>query len=270
MMFPVIGLMLMIFLPCGMLALSVLALKIWRGFPLMLNDRERTLLFMMIFILGFWTAYAIFAVSLPRYTATAIFPMLTVIGMTVRPTWIAGGVAIVLGVCGLFYWDDRFLPPLPAGVSRSGELLERNRTFLYDLEMNQILCRFIEANYRDTPIVAKPPFLQMLTMPEMGYVKSALPTVISGAQRPPKYCPLSPCLPERLRPDTLFLYAQNSLDYVAYDYLLNPFREDQIIFISGKMPAVNVLYRKSPTRRLVTVGEFHQSLKERTTDKRRD
>ncbi|MFA7231168.1 MAG: hypothetical protein WC071_07840 [Victivallaceae bacterium] len=260
---PMSGILLLTVIVAGIFAAVKVAIPCikQRKMPVF-NSELATLLFILIFICGFWVAYMIFTISLPRYTAITVFPMFVFLGIAIKRRTVAIPLAVILAVAGYLCWDNRFLPALPAGLSRSGDLLERNRGYLKDLDGNRRLCKFLEENYFNHTIVAKGPFLQMLTIPEFGYVEKPLPNVLSAVTNTPLYCPVKNLNPTTVPPDAFYIYSRNVCEYGVDDYCLAPFRGDTLIYIDGKPPAVNVIYMKSPARRLLTLKEFRQQLEQ--------
>lgn len=259
---PMSGILLLTVIVAGIIYVAKIAVRCIKTRKMPVIDSEiATLLFLLIFICGFWVAYIIFKISLPRYTVITVLPMFVFLGIVIKRRDVSILLAIVLTIAGYFCWNDRFLPALPDGLSRSGDLLERNREYLKDLDSNRTLCKLLEENYFNHTIVAKPPFLQMLTLPEFGYVKKTLPNVLSAVTNTPLYCPVKNLSLATVPPDALYIYSRNVCEYGADDYCLVPFRQDTIIYLEGTPPAVNVIYMKSPERRLMTLKELRHALK---------
>jgi hypothetical protein len=225
------------------------------------SSENATVLFLLIFIFGFWVAYVIFTISLPRYTAITIFPIFVLLGIIIKSRITAITVAVLFAVSGYLLWDNRFMPALPAGASRSGDLIERNRDYLKDLDSNRKLCKLLEENFYNQTIVAKPPFLQMLTVPEFGYVEKPLPKVVSAVINTPQYCPAIKNGIPGIPANALLIYSPNACEYGLDDFSLVPFRGDKIIYLDGVPPAANVIYMKHPARPLFRLRELHEKMK---------
>ena len=121
-------------------------------------------------------------------------------------------MAIILLTLGLISINGKYYLPLQSNRLRSGEYLERSREFINDLWENQAACKLLETKYFNRPIVAKWPFIQMLTIPEMGYVTKALPNVYTAC-RQVNYAKTKKYDPKVKMPDsTLYIFASNSLE----------------------------------------------------------
>jgi hypothetical protein len=220
------------------------------------DDELAALLFSIIFICGFWVAFLIFKIPLPRYTVITVFPIFIFLGISIKNAKAALAFTTIFSLVSFSLWYGSNLPAIPAALSRSGDLLERSREYIEDLKGNQKTCRFLEKHFYNHVIVAKGPFLQMLTLPEYGYVSKALPNVLSAAKDAPKYCPVSVVVPSKLNRDALFIYSRNVCEYGMDDYYLVPYRSDKIIYVQGALPVANVIYMKNPKRKLLTLKEF--------------
>ena len=191
--------------------------------------KDKFSLLILITIGGFWGAYILFHNSLPRYTSFIVFPMYVFIALNLfTDKKIASlGLAVIFLFIGILNVNGRFYPHMPIrSHRRSGEYLERSREYLDDLWANQAVCKLLETQYFNRPIVAKWPFVQMLTMPEMGYVKQALPEVY-GACPPIKYSKMKVYRPDMQMPDdTLYIYSHNTFEsWKAFGPLLLPAKE---------------------------------------------
>lgn len=224
-MFPVQSLVLLIVIFATVVAI-VRIVKNKKVFKLSLKDKFS--LFTLMAIGEFWAVYVLFHNSLPRYTAFIVFPMFVFIALNLFPDKknASMGMAIIFLVLGILNINGRFYPRMLRSHLRSGEFLERSREYLDDLWANQAACKLLEAQYFNRPIVAKWPFVQMLTVPEMGYVKKALPEVYSACP-PIKYGKVKVYHPgDQMPDDTLYIYSHNTFEaWKAFGPSLLPMKE---------------------------------------------
>ena len=163
---------------------------------------------------GFWAFYALYFHPLPRYSTMSILPLMGLVGLLAskvvgrRP---ASVLAVMVIIWGCVNQQGRLLPaPLPQRA-RSGDFLERSCEYLVDQRAALDMCRLIETQFRDTVVVAKYPFVQMLTMPELGYVKEALPHV-RALGRVPTYAPCEAFTPDDLTETVTCVYAPTAFE----------------------------------------------------------
>lgn len=188
---------------------------------------------------GYAGAYLIARTALPRYMAVAVMPMILLLALN----WKARSVPLILiiGFCiaPVFYKD------LPFGIRCSGEYLERSAEHVNQTRANRELCRFLEANCSDVPVVAPWPIVQMLTMPELGYVKKPLANVYSG--RVPDYAPVRKLtLPYDSMPkETVFVYQENDFENTGMSNPpLNPPEAHETLFQAKGIPGFTLAYRR--------------------------
>ncbi len=169
------------------------------------------ILLLTIFTLGYCASSLLYLNPLYRYATFIIFPLITAFGILSGELFPKHSVYIALSLL-LFnlanQQGDFFPKPLPTNAA-SGETLERSREYLEDLKTNQNFCSEIETRFFDRNIAAKYPYVQMLTIPELGYVKKALPHIFSTGLHP-FYTPSKMINTAILNaPDTLYLFAAN-------------------------------------------------------------
>lgn len=206
--------------------------------------KKEELRFQLLLLLtagGYVLAYLIAKTALPRYLSTAVFPAYLLLASNWK--WKRKSAAFLLILIGMT--APLFYKQLPFGIRRSGEYLERSRAFLYDIEANRRLCRFLET-YRGHPIVAPWPIVQMLTMPEMGYVKSPFPKVYSGLV--PFYAPVKKLdrplgeMPD----DTIFVYQENDWETTGRSNpCLRPGRDTIAIWKDSTLGGLTLVYRRN-------------------------
>lgn len=158
--------------------------------------------------------------------------------------------ALFMLTIGMLNLNGRLYSPLRSYFSRSGDRLERSREYLQDLWANQAACKLLETKYFDRPIVAKWPFVQMLTMPEMGYVSKSLPNVYSATSIQAKYLNVKTYRKDTKMPDnTLYIFGFNTLESVpVWGPSLLPKRElrYKIILKNSVRDGWFVVYEKEP------------------------
>jgi hypothetical protein len=148
--------------------------------------------FLAAFCWGFWLAHALFEHSLTRYL---VFAMPCLYLLSAKSLALAFGqrasalLALMLIRLQSRKSARRLAPRAPPPIeARSGDILERSREFLTDLAQQRELCQFIESQSAGRYIVAKPPFVHLLTIPGLGYVIRPRPE----CPRPIHSLPLEP------------------------------------------------------------------------------
>lgn len=176
----------------------------------------------LIFISGFIVAFFLHSAAVTRYLSILTFPLIYIIFRTI-PLRIGIVVALTMITFQLSTHNGLFFKK--PHMERDGGLLERSREYIADLRGNQRLCRFLEEKAQERVIIAHWPFVQMLTMPEMGYVKKPLKRVYSASIFP-KYCHLAHPLNDgtQFPYDTIFIYSRSAFDYTYSLMTLEPQR----------------------------------------------
>lgn len=189
---------------------------------------------------GYAGAYLIARTALPRYMAVAVIPALLLLALNwnARPRHL-------LPVILFFCIAPVFYRPLSFGVRCSGEYLERNAEHISQTRANQELCRFLEENGQHVPVVAPWPIVQMLTMPELGYVTKPLPQVYSG--RVPFYAPVKKLTQpyDSMPEETLFVYQENDFEKTGMSNPpLNPPAANETLFQAKGIRGFTLVYRR--------------------------
>ncbi len=238
----------------GVITLWRLIVLIKRKSLFDLSEKDKFSLLILIFTGGFWFSYGSYGCSLPRYSAFVVFPLYIFIAVNTfsdKKKWFTSILAIILIVLGVISINGHYYLRLQSDRLRSGEYLERSREFLNDLRANKVACRLLETKYFNRPVVAKWPFLQMLTIPEMGYVTKALPNVYA-AGRPIKYGKVKIYDPKSKMPDnTLYVFAFNSLEaWTKFGPSLFPKRDKRYkLIVKNQIKGGWLLiYEKEPER----------------------
>jgi hypothetical protein len=177
-----------------------------------LTEKDKFSLFLLILCGGFWMSYGLCALPLPRYSAFIVFPMyiFIAINMQFKRKFLNILPALILLIIGVVNINGAFYPRLKIWQLRSGDNLERSREFIDDLWANQAACEFLETKCFDRPIVAKWPYVQMLTISKMGYVSKALPNVYAACI-PIKYAKVKVYkVGEKMPDNTLYIFVDNS------------------------------------------------------------
>lgn len=219
---------------CGVVAIYILIRK---G---AMARRKLFSLLLLIFIAGFWVAYSIHGIPIPRYVVITVFPVMFLLAANMNPKLarITGGVFLVLHCV---FWFYNWFPALPEDTARTGSDLERSREYLEDLRANINICRILEEQAFDTPIVVKWPFVQMLTVPEFGYVSNPLPNVYCVGVKP-DYCDVKvfePGMP--MPPETRYIYVPHCYRFFPS---LKPEHGDLIRFADQTLPGTIYIYSK--------------------------
>lgn len=236
---PLFVLMLLLVLTIG---LPVVAMYLK---TMLLHSGQRELkqdfrLLLLIFTAGFAVAYFMHPVPLPRYTSFAIFPMCAFMAVSLsrRISIFAALIFIVLGLVNL---NGAFFPKLPPMVCRSGEFLERSREYLDDIQEQQLFCAGLEKELQHTAIVAYWPMVQILTIPEMGYVSKPFSNIYAVGIVP-QYAPVKKFSSQNAMPhEALYIYCANTA--TVFDIL--PQKDDRIIWNSAKHPGCLIIYMKN-------------------------
>ena len=219
-----------------------------------LSKQDNFLLLLLIMIGGYWTSFALYFCSLPRYTGFIVFPMVCFVALCLQKKRLSMLTALFILTIGMLNVTGRLYYPLRSYFSRSGDRLERSREYLDDLWANQAACKLLETEYFDRPIVAKWPFVQMLSMPEMGYVSKPLPNVYSATSLPTKYLNVKTYRKGMKMPDnTLYVFGHNTLESVPiWGPSLLPKRElrYKIIHKNSIRGGWFVIYEKEPEWRM--------------------
>jgi len=200
---------------------------------------------LLILIAGFWLSFFLYPYPLCRYSCALLVPMSVLAGLLGNRAF--GRASLVIALFFFLYAAANqygtFLPEPPPEFARSGHVLERSREFLLDLRSNRRLCQEIEQNHADNPVVAKYPHVQMLTMPEMGYVQNGLTNVYTTG-RLPVGTGAQMLTPEIAgRPDTIYVYAPNSFE-LQWLPSLRPPRSAEILFLDTSLGSPLILYRR--------------------------
>ena len=207
---------------CGMMALAYIGTI--RLLRYDFNQRERVDLLFSTFFICFTVFYINIVNILPRYLLYCLPALLYCLMMMFhyilkKPNRVI--VAIVLtALIFLGNMHGRFYTPAPGN---NGFILERSLEYLDDMRLNMKLAGRLEAQYRDVTIVTSQPFIQMLVLPELGYVTAPLDAVtIDG---PLLYGPASSSFRSSGGADKVWVHAPNAFSS-RYGYYAE---EDQLI-----------------------------------------
>jgi hypothetical protein len=191
---------------------------------------------------GFWAFYFVFHHPLCRYSTAYVLPLVALAGLlTVRVlgTRVSMLVAAAAVLWGLGNQEGWLLPRLRQAGMRSGDSLERSCEFLVDQRAQLQLCRFLEAGPTGRTIIAKYPFLQMLGMPELGYVSRSTGPLMTVA-RVPSYVPCEAFDPERASRTVTIVYCPSAFE--ATGMRLVPPIQANILFEDASLPGKLVAY----------------------------
>jgi hypothetical protein len=142
--------------------------SIRREFP-----RLQVVALLSLFVVASWGFYFSFHNSLCRYLTQTVFPLYCLAGILLSA--MLGRTAslccaTVLMVSCVANWSGMLLPTISGPTSRSGHILERSCEFLADQRACIEMCHVVEATCQDQLVIAQWPFVQMLAMPQLGYV----------------------------------------------------------------------------------------------------
>jgi hypothetical protein len=202
--------------------------------------------FVLIMTGGFWISFLMYPGILPRYTAMIVFPMMLLLAINL-PKKVSIAAALLLFVGGMFLHNGHFMRKLPGAHRRSGEYLERSREYLTDLKLNQRVCNFLEKKAFAYPVLAKWPFVQMLTMPEMGYVEKPLPSVYDAGKIHAKYTKAR-VFPgkDKMPAQTLYVFVANSFEFwPKFGIPLMPKNGDKIIYSDNTLGGFILIYQRN-------------------------
>ena len=212
-----------------------------------LLEKDEFSLFLLILCGGFWVSYGLCALPLPRYSAFIVFPTYIFIALNTRfeKKYLKIIPLFILLIFGIVNIRGAFYPRLRIWQLRSGDNLERSREFIDDLWANQGACKFLEKSCFDRPVVAKWPYVQMLAIPEMGYVTKSLPNVYAACV-PIKYANVKVYTPKSKMPDnTLYLFVDNSFAvWKSFGSSLLPSENCKIIFANQVRGGRLLIYEK--------------------------
>lgn len=120
--------------------------------------------------------------SLPRYGVIIVFPVFYLLYTAARKCRrsvqiSAFAVMIVFNLCCMY---GRLLPPPGIHEKHDGSFMERSLEFTVMRQADREFCAFMEKEFFNRPVICTWPMLQMLTVPEFGYVSKALEQVYAG------------------------------------------------------------------------------------------
>ena len=126
-------------------------------------------------------------VALPRYGAVIVFPgvFLLLAALELFHRRETAALLILLSIFNLFCCFGIMLPEIPVGTEHDGSLLERSLEFTVLRDRYRLFCTEIEKSPPRKPLVTTWPLLQMLTVPEFGYVRTPVPNIVAGEYRHP-------------------------------------------------------------------------------------
>lgn len=236
-------------LPVQAILLSVLivtaVISIWRLKTKKILWKDWFSLYLLIFIAGFWLVFVLYPVPLPRYTGLSVFPVCAFIALNIRKRYcnmLSAGLAIMLGISTM---DGIFYPQLHPLRSRSGEYLERSREYIMDLRSNIAVCRVLEKEVFLNPIAVKWPFVQMLTMPELGYVSNPLPNVFAVGILPVYTSARRFTGFNNMHENTLYMYVFNAFEtWDKFGPRMQPLPEDRIVVSDDTLGGLLLVYRR--------------------------
>ena len=212
------------------------------------TETDRFRLFLWLFQGGFWGAYFLYSVPLPRYAAFAVMPLLLLLALLLpeKRQWRFGGGVLLLAA-NLLLCGGAFFPKLPPPRRYSGEFLERSREFLRQIELDRRVADGLSQEAAGTPVVAKWPYVQMLGEPRFGYVRQPLRELYS-AGIVPRYLPrVRKYTGKELdrRPETICIFVCNTFEFFRdFGVPLAPRPGDRVVFAGDDREAPFLLYQR--------------------------
>lgn len=201
------------------------------------SEKLRLLILFILLFLGanFFSSMT----ALPRYGVVIVFPVLYLFALALnrfpfRLRLLAAAVVTVVHLCNLY---GTFLPKPAVLHIHDGAFRERSREFTLMRSRDLEFCRILEKEQGANAIVCTWPLLQMLTVPEFGYVTKPLPKVYA-AEYPHPLGNFERLKKEHLKEDPLFIYAPN-----CYSWQIP--RNAQIVFASAPQAPLRgyIIYR---------------------------
>lgn len=139
-------------------------------------------LILPIFIYGFFVAYFLYTEpQIPRYSAMILLPLTLMLayGMKFLNEKYLQFIAICFFIIHMLNQNGALLPDLHPLYAADPSQLERSREFLKVIEIDRKMAADLEKNAPEIKLICKWPHVQILTMPELRYVKNSLPNIYS-------------------------------------------------------------------------------------------
>lgn len=161
---------------------------------------------MMIFFLSWFTLfYMNIIIILPRYfllcLPVLLYGLISLAVRYLKRPWLIRSALLILATVFLYNLHGRFYTPY---VGNDGFILERSLEYVDDMRLNMKLSRHLETNYADATIVTSWPYIQMLVLPELGYVDRPLNAITMDG--PLIYGPFETAAVTK---DTVWVYGPN-------------------------------------------------------------
>jgi hypothetical protein len=200
------------------------------------------MLLLVLLLCAFWAGFVLHPYPLPRYITLIGFPLVALGAFITAPRKRAWLVPALVTAVHIINQNGALFPTLPSTHARSGEMLERSREWLEDQEGQLAVCKEIQ-KLDGIPVVAKYPFVQMLTLPELGCVDRAVAHVFAAGRVPTytsanSFAALPPNVPVAV------VYSPNAFEF-SFHPSLQPRPTDILIAedISNGAPLVLYLRR---------------------------
>jgi len=197
--------------------------------------KDRLNMLMILFLSWFTLFYMNIIIILPRYFLLCLPVLLFgLISLTVRylkRTWLIRSGLLILTGLFLYNLSGRLYSAYP---KNDGFILERSLEYMDDMRLNIQLAKHLEEKYADTTIITSWPYIQMLVLPQLGYVTKPLNAVtING---PLSYGPFTKAA---VTQDTVWVYGPNCFSGM-YGYYPH---EDELIETITKGERQVVIFR---------------------------
>ncbi|MDP6052621.1 MAG: hypothetical protein QF879_09750 [Candidatus Latescibacteria bacterium] len=197
--------------------------------------KDRLNILMIVFLSWFTLFYMNIIIILPRYfllcLPVLLFGLISLMVRYLKRTWlIRSGILILTGLF-LYNLSGRLYSAYP---KNDGFILERSLEYMDDMRLNIQLAKRLEEKYADTTIITSWPYIQMLVLPQLGYVTKPLNAVtING---PLSYGPFTKAAATK---DTVWVYGPNCFSGM-YGYYPH---EDELIETISKGERQVVIFR---------------------------
>ncbi|HIG47453.1 MAG TPA: hypothetical protein EYQ20_13865 [candidate division Zixibacteria bacterium] len=197
--------------------------------------KDRLNILMIVFLSWFTLFYMNIIIILPRYfllcLPVLLFGLISLMVRYLKRAWlIRSGILILTGLF-LYNLSGRLYSVYP---KNDGFILERSLEYMDDMRLNIQLAKRLEEKYADTTIITSWPYIQMLVLPQLGYVTKPLNAVtING---PLSYGPFTKAAATK---DTVWVYGPNCFSGM-YGYYPH---EDELIETISKGERQVVIFR---------------------------
>jgi hypothetical protein len=167
--------------------------------------KDRLNILMIFFLSWFTLFYMNIIIILPRYfllcLPVLLFGLISLIVHYLKRIWLIRSAILILIGFLLYNLNGRLYSTY---AYNDGFMLERSLEYMDDMKLNIKLAKHLEEKYADTTIITSWPYIQMLVLPDLGYVTKPLNAMtIDG---PLSYGPFTKTTATK---DTVWVYGPN-------------------------------------------------------------